>query len=122
LGQPAHRGELGIARKTVQRYVRGATGETQTRPGARALTAEQHALAVKLFASTAEGNAVVVADLFAEHGVTVHPRTVQRVVQPHRRAKRAAEVATVRFETAPGHQPQIRFGEKWVCLGEQRSV
>ena len=114
-------GELGIARKTVKRYLRGAAAETQTRPLARALTAEQQAQAVELFASTAEGNAVVVADLLAEQGVTVHPRTVQRVVQPHRQAKRAAEVATVRFETAPGHQLQIDFGEKWVWLGEKRT-
>jgi len=27
----------------------------------------------------------------------------------------------VRFETAPGHQLQIDFGEKWVWLGEQRT-
>ncbi|HEX4354505.1 MAG TPA: IS21 family transposase [Polyangiales bacterium] len=114
-------GELGIARKTVQRYVRGATVELQTRPAARALTAMQRATAVELFGTVAEGNAVVVADLFAEQGVTVHPRTVQRIVQPHRDAKRAAEVATVRFETAPGHQLQIDFGEKWVWIGEQRT-
>jgi transposase len=115
-------GELGIARKTVQRYVRGGiAAETQTRPAARALTAEQQAEVVELFESTAEGNAVVVADLFAERGVAVHPRTVQRIVRPHRQAKRAAEIATVRFETAPGHQLQIDFGEKWVWLGEQRT-
>jgi transposase len=114
-------GELGVARKTVQRYVRGAAAETQSRPAAHALSAEQRAQAVELFETTAEGNAVVVADLLAERGVTVHPRTVQRVVQPHRQAKRAAEVATVRFETAPGHQLQIDFGEKWVWLGEQRT-
>lgn len=114
-------GELGIARKTVQRYMRGAVAELQVRPAARALTAEQHAQAVELFASTAEGNAVVVADLLAEQGVMVHPRTVQRIVRPHREAKRAREVATVRFETAPGHQLQIDFGEKWVWLSEQRT-
>lgn len=113
--------ELGIARKTVQRYVRGAAAEIQSRPAACSLTSEQQALAIELFGTTAEGNAVVVADLLAEQGVTVHPRTVQRVVRPHREAKRAAEVATVRFETAPGHQLQIDFGEKWVWIGEQRT-
>jgi len=115
-------GELGIARKTVRRYVRGgAAAETQTRPAARALTEAQRAEALQLFETTAEGNSVVVADLFAERGVEVHPRTIQRIVRPHRDAKRAAEVATVRFETAPGHQLQIDFGEKWVWIAEQRT-
>ncbi len=105
--------ELGIARRTVQRYVRGGeAAETQTRPAAQALTAEQRARAVELFESTAEGNAVVVADLLADEGLKIHPRTVQRIVRPHRQAKRAAEASTVRFETAPGHQLQIDFGEK----------
>src|SRR3954463_1480206 len=115
-------GELGIARKTVQRYVRGGkSAETQVRPIARVLSDALRAEAVHLFETTAEGNAIVVADLFAERGVEVHPRTVQRVVRPHRQAKRAAEVATVRFETAPGHQLQIDFGEKWVWIGETRT-
>jgi hypothetical protein len=40
-------GELGIARKTVQRYVRGGiAAETQTRPAARAsVPAASHAVA-----------------------------------------------------------------------------
>ena len=33
-------GELGVARRTVQRYVRGATAEIQLRPIARSLTVE----------------------------------------------------------------------------------
>ena len=88
--------ELGIARKTAKRYMHGGVAaETQTRPAARALSDALRAEAVQLFESTAEGNAVVVADLFAERGIEVHPRTVQRVVRPHREAKRAAEVAAV---------------------------
>jgi hypothetical protein len=35
---------------------------------------------------------------------------------PQRRARLAAEAATVRFETAPGHQMQIDFGEKLVPI------
>ncbi|HZL18816.1 MAG TPA: hypothetical protein VFG23_13825 [Polyangia bacterium] len=44
-------------------------------------------------------------------------RTLQRTVAPHRQSRRAAEVATVRFETAPGHQLQIAFGERRVVIG-----
>jgi Mu transposase, C-terminal domain/Integrase core domain len=43
-------------------------------------------------------------------------RTVQRVVASRRDEKRAAELATVRFETAPGHQMQIDFGEKRISI------
>ena len=44
----------------------------------------------------------------------------QRVLQPYRQSKRAAEVATVRFETEPGHQLQIDFGEKQIVIGNER--
>ena len=41
---------------------------------------------------------------------------MQRAVSAHRRAREAAALATVRFETAPGHQMQIDFGEKLVSI------
>ena len=44
-------------------------------------------------------------------------RTVQRAVADVRQAQRAAEVATVRVETAPGEQLQIDFGQKRVEIG-----
>lgn len=113
--------ELGINRGTVKRYLRGGeAAEVQQRPSARSLSDEQCTEVVRLFDTTAEGNAVVVQQLLAERGVDVHVRTVQRVVEPVRAQRRAAEVATVRFETAPAHQLQIDFGEKWVEIGAQR--
>lgn len=113
--------ELGLARNTVRRYDRGGrAAEVQRRPKAWALDAEERARAVALFESTAEGNAVVVADLLAQSGAEASVRTVQRVIEPHRREKEALQVATVRFETEPGHQMQVDFGEKWVCIGAER--
>jgi transposase len=113
--------ELGVNRRTVRRYLRGGeAAEVQKRPAARQLSEEERAEVVRLFDSTAEGNAVVVQQLLAERGITVHVRTVQRVLAPHREQRRASELATVRFETAPGHQMQIDFGEKWVWVGEER--
>jgi transposase len=44
-------------------------------------------------------------------------RTVQRVVEDERRAQVAADVATIRFETPPGKQMQIDFGQKRVMIG-----
>jgi transposase len=120
LGWPIRRisRELGVCRKAVRRYLRGGeAAEVQTRPARRALTDEQRAEIVRLFDTTAQGNAVVVMQLLAEGGVDVNVRSVQRVVERHRRDRRAAELATVRFETAPGHQMQIDFGEKRVSIG-----
>lgn len=113
--------ELGVARNTVRRYLRGGLdAEVQIRPNARALSEEDRAKAVKLFGSTAAGNAVVVQSLLAAEEVEASVRTVQRAVRPARLARQAAQVATVRYETAPGHQMQIDFGEKWVRIAGAR--
>jgi transposase len=59
------------------------------------------------------GNADVVRqDLLAEQGLAVSPRTLQRAVQSYRQALKAEALATTRFETPPGHQLQIDFGER----------
>jgi hypothetical protein len=109
--------ELGVARNTVKRYLRyGADAEIQVRPGARCLDADARAEAKQLFVTVAEGNAVVVAQELATRGIEASVRTVQRAVEDERRAKIAAEVATVRYETAPGQQMQVDFGEKRVSI------
>lgn len=112
--------ELGIARNSVKRYLRSADAETQTRPGAWTLDAAQRDVAMTLLDGPAAGNSVVVQRLLAQQDVEVPLRTLQRTLAPHRQAQRAAEVATVRFETAPGHQMQIDFGEKWIVIGGAR--
>ena len=64
------------------------------------------------------GNADVVRqDLLAERGVAVSRRTLQRAVQPYRQALKAEALATTRFETPPGRQLQIDFGERLVEIG-----
>ena len=47
-------------------------------------------------------------------------RTVERAVAPFRRLLTAAAKATVRFETAPGRQLQIDFGELRVPIADER--
>lgn len=108
--------QLGICRKAVKRYLRGAVAGEQVRPNARCLDVAGEELAKKLFVDVAEGNAVVVKDLLRESGHECSERTVQRVVASTRREQKAADVATVRFETAPGEQMQIDFGEKKVVI------
>ena len=61
------------------------------------------------------GNADVVRqELAAEKGVVVTLRTVQRAVAHLRQELRAETRATVRFETRPGQQLQIDFGQRRV--------
>jgi transposase len=55
--------------------------------------------------------------LAAEKGVLASLRTVERAVLPHRAALRAEALACVRFETPPGRQLQIDFGERFVTIG-----
>jgi hypothetical protein len=62
----------------------------------------------------AQGNGVVVKRLLSQKAIDVPLRTLQRALAPRRREKHAAQVAAVRFETRPGEQMQIDFGEKRV--------
>jgi transposase len=114
---------LGIARNSVRRYLAGAPAGFQTRPNARRLDPDERQRVEQLYDSVADGNAVVVQQELAAQGRAVSLRTLQRAVAPLRQARRAEHLATVRFETEPGHQMQIDFGEKLVTIaGEPVTV
>lgn len=115
-GSKAIARELGVARNTVRRYRRHPVVAGQQVRSPRRLTADVVQEAQTLYTSVAEHNAVVVHRLLRDEGRTIGLRTVQRAVAPVRQAQRAADVATVRVETAPGAQMQIDFGEKRVTI------
>jgi transposase len=106
--------ELGVARNTVRRYLRGARAEVQEHLAARRLDETARAEALRLYEGEAAGNAVVVARREQSIGASV--RTVQRAVEERRRSRRASQVATVRFETAPGEQMQVDVGQRLVGI------
>ena len=108
--------ELGVARNTVRRYLRGARAEVQEHLAARRLDEAARAEALRLYDGEAEGNAVVVARLLREQSIAASVRTVQRAVEERRRSQRASQVATVRFETAPGEQMQVDVGQRLVSI------
>jgi transposase len=109
--------ELGVDRRTVRRYVRpGVIAGEQERPTARRMTPELRTVALRLFEGEAQGNGVVLWQMLRERGVQLHVRSVQRLVEGRRREIVAAQLATVRFETAPGQQMQIDFGQKRVVI------
>jgi transposase len=116
-GSKAIARELGVARNTVRRYRRHPVVAGQQVRSPRRLTEDVVHEAQTLYTSVAEHNAVVVHRLLRDQGRTLGLRTVQRAVAPVRQAQRAADVATVRVETAPGAQMQVDFGEKRVTIG-----
>jgi transposase len=109
----------GVSRNTVRRYLDGATVGHQERPAARRLDRAALREVQDLYATVAEGNAVVIQQQLAARGLPVALRTPQRAVAPLRQERRAEALATVRFETPPGQQLQIDFGEKVVRIAAQ---
>jgi transposase len=108
--------QVGVSRNSVRRYLAGATVGFQERPEARRLDAATQHEVQRLFETVAEGNTVVVQQELADQGIDVDLRTLQRAVAPLRQAARARALATIRFETPPGQQMQIDFGEKVVTI------
>ena len=67
------------------------------------------------------GNADVVRqELASELGIVVSLRTVERAVSHLRRELAAEALATVRFETPPGRQLQIDFGQRRIAIDGER--
>lgn len=109
--------ELGCSHHTVKHYV-AAGGLLPFKAPQRAKTLDGHEDWLRERFIRHRGNADVVRqDLAAEKGMTVSLRTLQRAVQPYRQALKAEALASVRFETPPGRQLQIDFGERLVEIG-----
>ena len=111
--------EVGCSPMTVQRYI-AAEGRVPFRspPRPGALSGLEGWLAERF--RRHRGNADVVRqELASEHGIAVSLRTVERAVAPLRRELQAEARATVRFETPPGRQLQIDFGERQVRIGAE---
>ena len=109
--------ELGCSHHTVKGYV-AAGGVRPFKSPQRAKLLDGHEDWLRDRFIRHRGNADVVRqDLKSEKGLAVSRRTLQRALQPYRQALKAAALATVRFETAPGRQLQIDFGERLVEIG-----
>jgi transposase len=112
--------ELGCSHHTVKRYV-SAGGPAPFKAPQRPRTLDGHGDWLRERFLRHRGNADVVRqDLAAEKGILVSLRTLQRAVQPYRQALKAESLATVRFETPPGRQLQIDFGERLVEIGGEK--
>ena len=109
--------ELGIARNTVKRYIRDG-GWSPYRQPARERSLDEVGDWLREQFTQHKGNAAVVRrELRKEHGIEVTLRTVERAVKPFRQRLLAEAKATVRFETLPGRQLQVDFGQVTVLIG-----
>jgi transposase len=110
--------ELGCARNTVRRWL----AEGDWRPCASASRSKKLDGLSDWIAERFRrhgGNADVVRqELASEKGLIVSLRTVERATARLRRELIAAARATLRFETHPGEQLQIDFGERRVEIGD----
>jgi transposase len=112
--------EFGCARNTVRRYLRAGGTVPFAKPQRKtAFDGLDDWLRERFFRHG--GNADVIRqELASEHGIVIGLRSVELRVQRWRRELRAQKRATVRFETPPGHQLQIDFGESRVWIGDER--
>jgi transposase len=112
--------ELGCARNTVKRYVEAGGWVSYRRPARRRCLAELETWLAERFRRHRGNCDVVRQDLVREHGIAVSLRTLERAVAPLRQALAAEARATLRFETPPGKQLQIDFGELFVPVGGEK--
>jgi transposase len=110
--------ELGCSRNTVRHWLAAGEWRACASPSrSKKLDGLSDWLGDR-FARHAGNADVVRQELASEKGLAVSLRTVERAVAPLRQDLIAATRATVRFETRPGEQLQIDFGERRVSIGD----
>jgi transposase len=112
--------EFGCSRQTVRRYLLADGYVRYRRPRrTKKLDGLEEWLSERF--RRHRGNADVVRqELEREKDLRVSLRTIERAVAPLRQGLRAEARATLRFETPPGHQLQVDFGETRVTIGGER--
>ncbi len=111
--------ELGLARNTVRTWSRRDPDAPRPQTGRPlALVGHEDWLRSRFLAGVR--NADVLRQELTDRGVQVCLRTVERFVSPLRSEALNEDRATLRFETEPGHQIQIDFGEKWIEVAGER--
>jgi transposase len=110
--------ELGVDRKTVRRWLR-LGGWQPRKPRARRRPIDQFTEFVAQRGPEVGWNGVVLHRELVGLGFIGSYQQVQRYLKPFRAQRQWAELATVRFETGPGEQAQVDYGQLRVWIGEQ---
>lgn len=111
--------ELGCSHMTVRRYLTGGGWVAYRGRGRPRKLAGHEAWLAERFRRHAGNADVVRQELEAEKGIRLTLRTIEREVAPLRRELEAEARATIRFETPPGKQLQIDFGERRTMIGDE---
>ena len=115
--------ELDLDVKTVRRCLQQASWRPYHRAPAAASLLTPHRTFLEHRAPAVGYSAqVLYQELTREHGYTGSYQTVKRFVRPLREAEALANRATVRFETPPGLQSQIDWGQATVTFRTGRAV
>jgi transposase len=110
---------LGVDRKTVKRWRR--LGQWHPRPGrARPSGLDPYRDRLRQRGPEVGWNAVVLHRELQGQGFAGSVQQVRRAIRPWRAEARWAQVATVRYETGPGEQAQVDFGQLGVWIGAER--
>ncbi len=112
--------ELGVARNTVKRYLAAGGYVAYGAPKRGRKLAGLEDWLRERFVQHRGNCDVVRQELLGCHGICVSLRTVERACRDFRAELEARSRATVRFETAPGRQLQIDFGEASVEIGGEK--
>jgi len=109
---------LDLDRNTVRRCVRAEQWEPYRRAVVATTLLTEHVDYLRERAPRVSYSArILYQELTRQRGYRGSYDTVKRFVQPLRAAQRAAECALTRFETPPGQQSQIDWGQARVHFG-----
>src|ERR1700683_5064534 len=110
--------ELGVDRKTVKRWLRlGAWQPRQAQHRGRQL--DRFASFIERRAPEVGFNSAVLHRELQGLGFTGGIVQVQRWLRPQREQRKWSELTTVRFETGPGEQAQVDYGQLKIWIGAQ---
>lgn len=115
--------ELDLDVKTVRRCLQQATWRPYHRvPAAASLLTPHRSFLEHRAPAVGYSAQVLYQELTQRHGYTGSYQTVKRFVRPLRDAQDLATRATVRFETPPGLQSQIDWGQATVSFRSGRAI
>ena len=111
--------EVGLSRNTVRDWLREGPDRSYA-GGSRPGLLDKYYFWIQNQFNAGVRNADVLRQELEANGISVSLRTVERALRPFRQSYERAEQVTVRFETPPGKQMQVDFGEKWLQIGGVR--